>query len=191
MDAIAARPRTLGLASVVLWALAAVLAAAAVVKVAMYAKFRAVSGEACGDVMDLEPPGGWSDDSFPCEQLGPVGWFLPYWVSLLTYVVFAVLFAIAAVLAGRARPAARGFTLGTAIAGVALCAVPGLLNLGRSVARWGANQADALVAERVFAAFPGWVEAVETIAQVLLVVGSVVGLWLLSRPEARAALAPR
>ncbi|GAA2147016.1 hypothetical protein [Glycomyces algeriensis] len=191
MDANAMRPRALGLASAVLWALAAVLAAAAVVKVAMYGRFANVSAEACGDVMDLEPPGGWSDRSFPCEQLGPMGWYLPYWVSLLAYVVFAVLFLVAAILAARTATTARGFTLWTAIVAVALCAVPGLLNLGRRFAEAGANQADTLVAARVFDAFPGWVEAVETVVQVLLVVGAAAAVWLLSRPEVRAALERR
>lgn len=188
MDGTATRPRELGFASAVLWALAVALAAGAVVKVAAYGRFQEVSDRACAYGMDQEPAGGWSDSSFPCEQFGPMAWYLPYWASIVAYVVFAVLFAAAALLAGRARPGARGFALWTGITAVALCAIPGLLDLGRVFAETGANQADALVAERVFDTFPSWVEAVETVAQVLVIVGAVAAVWLLSRPAARAVL---
>lgn len=188
MDGTATRPRELGFASAVLWVLALVLAAGAAVKVAMYGRFQEVSDRACAYGMDQEPAGGWSDNSFPCEQFGPMAWYLPYWASIVAYVVFAVLFAAAALLAGRARPAARGFALWTGITAVAFCALPGLLDLGRALGEVGTNQADKIVAARVFNTFPGWVEAVDTVVQLVVIAGAVTAVWLLSRPDVRAVL---
>ncbi|MFG3342290.1 hypothetical protein [Glycomyces sp. NPDC048151] len=187
-NATAVRPRALGIAGAILWAVTGALAAGAVVRVATYGRFMEVSDQACQAVMSLEPPGGWSDNSFPCEQLGPLSWFLPYWAAVAAYAVFATLFLVAAVLTVRSRPAAQGFTLWTAITAVALLAVPGLFDLGRVFAETGANQADTLVAERVHDTFPAWVETVDTVVQALLVAGAVAAVWLLRRPEARAFL---
>ncbi|MDN3242603.1 hypothetical protein [Glycomyces tritici] len=44
------------------------------------------------------------------------------------------------------------------------------------------------MAEQIFDAFPGWVEAVTTIAQVLLVVGAVAVVRPPCRPGVREAL---
>jgi hypothetical protein len=191
MGGTGARPRGLGIASGVLWVLTGLLVAAAVVMIAMYGRFQEDSGRACSAVADLEPPGGWSDASFPCEQFGPMAWYLPYWGAVTGCLVFAALFLVAAVLTGRSHPRARGFALWTGIAAVVLLAVPGLLDLGRVFGGSGANQADSLVADRLHETFPAWVETMSTAVQALVVVGVVTVAWLLSRPEVRAFLKRR
>jgi NADH:ubiquinone oxidoreductase subunit 6 (subunit J) len=124
MGGTGARRRGLGFASGVLWVLTGLLVAAAVVMIGMYGRFQEDSGRSCSEVADLEPPGGWSDASFPCEQFGPMAWYLPYWGAVTGCLVFAVLFLVAAVLTGRSHPRARGFALWTGIAAVVLLAVP-------------------------------------------------------------------
>jgi hypothetical protein len=191
MNETGARPRGLGFASGVLWVLTGLLVAAAAVMIAMYGRFQEDSDRACSQVADLEPPGGWSDASFPCEQLGPMAWYLPYWGAVAGCLVFAALFLVAAVLTGRSHPRARGFALWTGIAAVVLLAVPGLLDLGRVLGSIGANQADSLVADRLHEMFPAWVETMSTVVQALVIVGVAAAVWLLSRPEVRAFLKRR
>jgi hypothetical protein len=173
------RPRALVFAAVALWVVTAALAVAAVAKIAMYGQFTRSSADACDAVVALEPPGGWADASFPCEQLGPMGWYLPYWAAACGYVLFGALFLTAAILASRARPGARAFTAVTGIFAVASTGVMGLLNVGWTFAIRSSNDADELVAERVREAVPVWLDVTETTVQIILIVGWILAFRLL------------
>ena len=175
----ATRPRALPGAAAVLWVVTAALAVAAVAKIAMYGQFTQSSADACDAVVALEPPGGWKDASFPCEQLGPMGWYLPYWAAVCGYALFGALFLAAAILASRERQGARALTMVTGIFAVASTGVMGLLNAGWVFAIRGSNDADELVAERVREAVPVWLDLTETTVQIILIVGWVVAVRLL------------
>ncbi|HEX2144224.1 MAG TPA: hypothetical protein VHG10_06940 [Glycomyces sp.] len=189
-DISTAKPRALSGASAVLWVVTAALAVAAVVKLAWYPRFAEASSDACDAVAAQAPSAGWSDQSFPCEQFGPMGWYLPYWLGTLFFVVFAVLFLVAAIMAAKGRPGVWAFTLVIGIIAVA-GAVAGLLDLGWSFAIESSNQADALVAERLRDALPVWPSIVESVVELVVIAGTALAVGLLSRLSTNAYLKQR
>ncbi|MCC3763322.1 hypothetical protein K3N28_09585 [Glycomyces sp. TRM65418] len=168
-------------ASAALWTAAAALAVAAIGKIARYGQFRQSASDACDAVVDLEPPGGWSDSSFPCEQFAPMGWILPYWFAITAYLVFAVLFAVAAVKAAKASPGTRAFATTTTVLATLLCVVPGVFGLGWTFAVATANEADRLVAQRIHDAVPGWFTAIEVLVLLVAFAAALTAVILLRR----------
>jgi hypothetical protein len=178
-------------ASAALWTAAIAMGVAAIGKIALYWSFRRSAFDACDAAVDLEPDGGWSDASFPCEQFAPMGWILPYAIMMTVYAVFTVMFAVAAVKAGRWRPGARPFALVTAILAVVLCVIPGLFDLDWMFAIATANQADTLVAQRIRDDVPGWFAVLEIITLTVVLVASVRAVFLLRHTKSEVDTARR
>lgn len=175
-------------ASARLWAATIALGALAVAKLALYIPFQQSSSKACDAVVGLEPDGGWSDSSFPCEQFAPLGWILPYWLLTAFYVLFALLFMSAARKVGKASPGAPTFTLVITILATVFAVVPGVLDLDWLFATTTANQADALVIERIRDSVPGWFAIGEIAALVLVLAASLFATVLLQRTKPKGKI---
>jgi hypothetical protein len=168
-------------AGAALWTASAALAVAAVGKLALYGRFRQSASDACDTAVGREPAGGWPDASFPCEQFAPMGWILPYWLTIAAYAVFAVLFAVAAVKATRAGRGAARFAAVTAGLAALLCVVPGVFGLSWVFAVATANEADRIVAELIRDDVPGWFTALEIATLLVALAASVAAVVLLRR----------
>ncbi|WP_335988197.1 hypothetical protein [Glycomyces sp. MUSA5-2] len=182
------KPGALEAGTAFLWGATAVLAAAAIVRVVLYGAFQDAQSEACDAVFNASPTGNWPDDSSPCEQLSPLGWFLPYWGAIAAAVLFFALLLAAAIGTGRGRAGARTLAAVSAPLAVALWAVPGLLDLGWVFAEAGANDADNEVVAYLRDHFPAWFGAGETTLQIVFIVVAALALWLLYRPGVGAFL---
>jgi hypothetical protein len=168
-------------ASAALWTASAALAVAAVGKLALYGRFRRSASDACDAAVGREPAGGWPDASFPCEQFAPMGWILPYWLTIAAYAVFAVLFAVAAVRAARTGRGAARFTAVTAALAALLCVVPGVFGLSWAFAEATANEADRIVAELIRDDVPGWFTALEIVTLMVALAASIAAVVLQRR----------
>ncbi|MEU6248929.1 hypothetical protein [Glycomyces sp. NPDC047010] len=182
------KPGALTAGTAVLWVATAALAAAAAARVVLYGAFQDAQFDACDAVFNASPTGNWPDDSSPCEQFSPMGWYLPYWGAVAAAVVFFALLLAAAVGTGRGRQGARTLAAVSAPIAVALWAVPGLLNLGWVFATAVANDADSEVVEYLRDHFPSWFGTGETALQIVFIAAAAVALWLLYRPEVGAWL---
>jgi hypothetical protein len=168
-------------AGAALWIAALALAVAAAGKIGLYGRFQQSAADACEGAVDREPAGGWPDASFPCEQFAPLGWYLPYWLTIAAYVVFTVLFAVAAVKAARASRDARRFAAVTGGLADLICVLPGVLGLSWIAASATANEADQVVVESIRDDVPGWFTATEWIALVAVFAASGVAAIALQR----------
>jgi hypothetical protein len=163
-------------AAAALWTTAVLFAGLAAVRVALYANFHADSAAGCASERN---PGYVT----ACEQLAPISWYLPYWLSILGSVVFAALFASVAVLASRGRGPVR-FAMAATISAILLAVVPGAFDLGWRFAMATTAEADRWVAEYVRDGVPSWFGPVETALLVLAAVAAVLGTEWLRRAEA-------
>ncbi|MEU5871380.1 hypothetical protein AB0A73_07415 [Glycomyces sp. NPDC047369] len=161
--------------AVIALCVAALLFAALVaVKIGLFADFRADSSDGC--FAEQNP-----QYVTACEQFAPASWFAPYLLSIIVYAVFAALFAAAAVLTARARPAARTFSLVTAVAAVIFAVIPGVLDLGWRFAVATSTEGDKWVAEYVRDHAPAWYGPAEATALIAAAVCAVVAVVLLRR----------
>lgn len=147
-------------AVIALWTAAALFAALAVTKIALYWDFRSVSGEGC--MSELNP-----DWTAACEQFAPISWYGPYWLAILGFALFAGWFATLVVTAARARPDAARSARTAAITAIVLAVLPGVFDLGWRLAIATSNEADKWVAEYVRLAEPFWYGPFETAALIL------------------------
>ncbi|WP_344490871.1 hypothetical protein [Glycomyces endophyticus] len=164
-------------AAVALWAAAVLFLAVGVAKLALYADFTADSGAGCRSEQN---PGFTA----ACEQFAPVAWYGPYWLAVAGSIVFALLFAAAAVLADRGRRPVR-FAMAATLLAIALAVVPGVFDLDWRFAVAAASEADAWVAEYVRDGVPSWYGPVETALLVLAAVAALLGAEWLRRSPAR------
>jgi hypothetical protein len=171
-----------------LWTAAIALGVVAVAKIVLYIPFQESASEACDAVVGLEPDGGWSDSSFPCEQFASLGWILPYWLLTASYVVFTLLFMAAARKVGKAGPGAPTFAMVITILATVFAVVPGVLDLDWLFATATANQADTLVAERIRDDVPGWFAVGELAALVLVFAASLFATILLQRTKPKGTI---
>jgi hypothetical protein len=173
-------------ASAALWIAAIALAVLAIGRIALYGQFTQSASDACDAAVGHEPAGGWPDSSFPCEQFAPMGWILPYWLTIAAYLVFTVLFAVAAVKAAKATPGARRFA--AVVSGLAdlICVLPGLLGLNWIAAEASANEADKIVVRLIQDDLPGWATATEWIALIIVFAASGVAAIALYRDQPRS-----
>ncbi|MFB9662623.1 hypothetical protein ACFQS3_23100 [Glycomyces mayteni] len=161
-------------AVIALCAAALLFAALVVVKIGLFADFRSDSSDGCFTEQNPQ-------FVTACEQLAPASWFAPYLLSIVAYAVFAALFAAAAVLTARARPAAAAFTLVTTITAIVLAVLPGILDLGWRFAVATSTEGDKWVAEYVRDHAPTWYGPAEATALVIAALCAIAATVLLRR----------